>query len=43
MDWELLADDGVSLLAAGTNLLLLGTDGRVQRDLQFDTPAKRLA
>jgi hypothetical protein len=43
MDWELLADDGVSVLAAGTNLLLLGADGRVQRDLQFDTPAKRMA
>lgn len=43
MDWELLADDGASVLAAGTNLLLLGTDGRVQRDLQFDAPAQRLS
>ena len=42
MDWELLVDDGTSVLAAGTNLLLLGADSRVQRDLQFDTPAKRL-
>jgi hypothetical protein len=43
MDWELLGDDGASVLAAGTNLLLLGADGRVQRDLQFDVPAKRLS
>src|SRR5262245_20899885 len=41
MDWELVGDDGASVLAAGTNLLLLGSDGRVQRDLQFDTPALR--
>ena len=40
MDWELVGDDGASVLAAGTNLLL-GTDGRVQRDLQFDAPAMR--
>jgi len=43
MDWELVGADGSAVLAAGTNLLLLGADGRVQRDLQFDTPAKRLA
>jgi hypothetical protein len=43
MDWELLGDDGASVLAAGTNLLLLSDDGRVQRDLQFDVPAKRLS
>jgi hypothetical protein len=42
MDWELVDADGTSVLAAGTNLLLLGVDGRVRRDLQFDTPAKRL-
>src|SRR5262245_56126932 len=41
MDWQLVGDDGASVLAAGTNLLLLGSDGRVQRDLQFDTPAMR--
>ena len=43
MDWELLGDDGESVLAAGTNLLLLGGDGKVQRDLQFDAPALRSA
>lgn len=43
MDWELLGDDGASVLAAGTNLLLLHTDGHVQRDLQFDIPALRLS
>lgn len=42
MDWELVGEDGASVLAAGTNLLLLGADRRVQRDLQFDVPAKRL-
>src|SRR5262245_18937124 len=41
MDWELVDTDGTSALA-GTNLLLVGDDGRVQRDLQFDMPAKRL-
>jgi len=41
MDWELVGDDGTSVLAAGTNLMLVGDDGRVQRDLQFDTPAMR--
>jgi len=43
MDWELLADDDASVLAAGTNLLLLGVDGRVQRDVRFDAPARRLS
>jgi len=43
MDWELVGDDGTSVLAAGTNLLLIGPDARVQRDLQFDVPALRVS
>ena len=43
MDWELLDPDGVNVLAAGTNLLLLQADGRLQRDVQFDAPAQRLS
>ena len=43
MDWELAGDDGASVLAAGTNLLLVDPDGRVQRDLQFDAPAMRVS
>jgi hypothetical protein len=43
MDWELLDRDGTSVLAAGTNLLLLEADGRLQRDVQFDAPAQRMA
>ena len=42
MDWELLDRDGASVLAAGTNLLLLEADGRLQRDVQFDALAQRL-
>jgi hypothetical protein len=42
MDWELIAADGTSVLAAGTNLLLLEPDGRLQRDVQFDVPAQRI-
>jgi len=42
MDWELVDADGASVLAAGTNLLLLQPDGRVQRDLQFNALAQRL-
>ena len=41
MDWELIGDDGVSVLAAGTNLLLTDEHGRIERDLQFDQPALR--
>jgi len=41
MDWELVGDDGTSVLATGTNLLLVAANGRVQRDLQFDVPALR--
>ena len=43
MDWELLDADTTSSLAAGTNLLLLAPDGRLQRDVQFDAPAQRLS
>ena len=43
MDWQLIDRDGSSVLAAGTNLLLLQADGRLQRDVQFDTPAQRLS
>jgi hypothetical protein len=42
MDWELLAADGSHAGAGGTNLLLLADDGRLQRDVQFDVPAKQL-
>jgi len=42
MDWELVDTDGVTPLAAGTNLLLLQPDGHVQRDVQFDAPAQRV-
>lgn len=42
MDWELLDADSASVLAAGTNLLLLQPDGRLLRDLQFNAPAQRL-
>ena len=42
MDWELLGADGAAVLASGTNLLLLQTDGRLQRDVQFNAPAQRL-
>jgi hypothetical protein len=43
MDWELVDADGASVLAGGTNLLLLQPDGRLQRDVQFDAPAQRLS
>ena len=43
MDWELLAADGSHAGVGGTNLLLMSNDGRLQRDVQFDVPAKRLA
>jgi hypothetical protein len=42
MDWELVSADGVTVRAAGTNLLLQA-DGRVQRDVQFNAPAQRAA
>ena len=42
MDWELVGADGTSVLAEGTNLLLLHPDGRLQRDVQFSAPAQRL-
>lgn len=42
MDWALTpADDASHVMAAGTNLLLLGGDGRLRRDVQFNTPARR--
>lgn len=43
MDWELLTADGAPAGAGGTNLLLMSDDGRLQRDVQFDVAAKRLA
>lgn len=42
MDWELLAADGRTVEASGTNLLLVGDDGRLLRDIQFNTLALAL-
>jgi hypothetical protein len=41
LDWERVAPDGATILAAGTSLLLVDDDGRLQRDIQFDVLAQR--